>query len=372
MASVKKRPERGGKWRARYRDESGRQHSKHFDRKVDAEAWLVAEQSAILRDEWVDPRAGRVPFREFAEKWLAAQTFDESTREAVASRLRAHINPTFGDTPLRAIRPSDVQAWVRGRQLVVAPSFVRVLLANLSSILGAAVADGLIVRNPCASSSVRAPRKVERRVVPWTSEQVLAVTAAVPEAYRALVTLAAGCGLRQGECFGLRVEDVEFLERRVQVRQQVKIVGSKLVLASPKGGRQRTVPLPDVVAVALSERLRQHPAGDDGLIFTTRERKPINRGYFNREIWKPALVAAGIDPTRANGMHACRHHYASVLLDAGESIKAVSEYLGHADPGFTLRVYTHLMPASEDRARKAIDAALSGTSCVPTVSQAAP
>ncbi|MBQ1065993.1 MULTISPECIES: tyrosine-type recombinase/integrase [unclassified Micromonospora] len=54
-------------------------------------------------------------------------------------------------------------------------------------------------------------------------------------------------------------------------------------------------------------------------------------------------------------MHALRHFYASSLLDAGESIKALASYLGHADPGFTLRVYTHLMPASEERTRKAID-----------------
>ena len=49
--------------------------------------------------------------------------------------------------------------------------------------------------------------------------------------------------------------------------------------------------------------------------------------------------------------------FASVLIDAGESVKAVAEYLGHSDPGFTLRVYAHLFPASEDRARKAIEAA---------------
>ncbi|MCP3786040.1 tyrosine-type recombinase/integrase [Micromonospora sp. A3M-1-15] len=50
-----------------------------------------------------------------------------------------------------------------------------------------------------------------------------------------------------------------------------------------------------------------------------------------------------------------RHFYASALLDAGESIKALASYLGHSDPGFTLRVYTHLMPASEERTRNAID-----------------
>ena len=68
------------------------------------------------------------------------------------------------------------------------------------------------------------------------------------------------------------------------------------------------------------------------------------------------MLGAGIEPSRATGMHALRHFYASALLDAGENIKAVSEYLGHTDPGFTLRVYTHLMPSSEDSARRAIDA----------------
>lgn len=66
-------------------------------------------------------------------------------------------------------------------------------------------------------------------------------------------------------------------------------------------------------------------------------------------------------------MHALRHYYASVLLDSGENIKALAEYLGHSDPGFTLRTYTHLMPNSQDRARKAIDAAfgVSGAETAP-------
>ena len=60
-------------------------------------------------------------------------------------------------------------------------------------------------------------------------------------------------------------------------------------------------------------------------------------------------------PSRVTGMHALRHFYASALLDAGESIKALAEYLGHSDPAFTLRVYTHLLPSSAKRTRKAID-----------------
>lgn len=70
---------------------------------------------------------------------------------------------------------------------------------------------------------------------------------------------------------------------------------------------------PETVALALAEHLRAHPAGSDGLVFTTRERKPINRNHFNGYVWRPALKAAGVDPTRTTGMHALRHFYASVL-----------------------------------------------------------
>ncbi|WP_442814003.1 tyrosine-type recombinase/integrase [Streptomyces sp. NBC_00151] len=80
-----------------------------------------------------------------------------------------------------------------------------------------------------------------------------------------------------------------------------------------------------------------------------------DRNRFDDREWRPALRAAGVETGRDNGMHALRHFYASVLLDAGESVKAVSEYLGHHDPGFTLRTYTHLMPSSGKRTRAAVD-----------------
>ncbi len=356
MASIQKRP--SGQWRARYRDPEGKEHARHFDRKADAQRWLDQVTSDLVRGTYVDPKAGQLRFGTFAAEWLAAQTFDVSTHEAVGLRLRVHILPTFGKLELKAIRPSTVQAWLRDRQAHCAATHVRVLLANLSTILSAAVDDGLLARNPCDSRSVRAPKVEQNRVVPWTAEQVAAVVDAHPERYQAVPLVAAGCGLRQGEVFGLRIEDVDFLRRKVLVRQQVKIVESRPVIAPPKGGKTREVPLPDAVAEAISEQVRRFPSGESGLVFVSRERKPLVRTYYNPHIWKKALRAAGIDPTRENGMHALRHFYASVLLDAGESIRALADYLGHSDPGFTLRVYTHLMPSSEDRARTAMDRAL--------------
>jgi hypothetical protein len=92
------------------------------------------------------------------------------------------------------------------------------------------------------------------------------------------------------------------------------------------------------------------------LIMMDAEGRAWWRQTFNSEMWQPALERAEVEnPTRADGTHALRHYFASALLDGGESIKALSEYLGHADPGFTLRTYTHLMPTSHERTRRVID-----------------
>jgi GNAT superfamily N-acetyltransferase len=77
------------------------------------------------------------------------------------------------------------------------------------------------------------------------------------------------------------------------------------------------------------------------------------------------LASVMLEAKRQNGCHALRHFYASTLLDSGESILALSEYLGHADPGFTLRTYPHLMPSSTERTKTAIDAMLAGNALEP-------
>lgn len=145
------------------------------------------------------------------------------------------------------------------------------MLANLSSIFGAAVEDGLLARNACASRSVRPPRMNRANIVPWPTERVGALLHAHPERWRSEPIVAAGCGLRQGEVFGLRVDDVDFLVRRLHVRHQIKLVGGGLAVAPPKGGKTRVVPLPEPVAVELAEHLRKRPSLD-GFVSSTRER----------------------------------------------------------------------------------------------------
>jgi integrase len=375
VASIQRRV-RNGKttYRVQYRDPAGQMRGKSFQRRADAERFRVSNEHAKNTGTWTDPKAARTTLRAYAAGWLKARTSDPSTQETLELHVRRHILPTLGDYPLVAIKPSVIQAWLRGLQGVLAPGSVRVILSDLSSILGAAVDDGLVPRNEVHARSVKAPPLQARKVVPWTLGQVAGVRAALPGRYQALVDVGVGLGLRQGEMFGLEVGDVDFLRGIVHVRRQVKIVAGKLVFALPKRGKERDVPLPQSVALRLARHLEQYPAHEvtlpelsagkletRKLLFTTRDRNAVARTHWNAYTWKGALKAAGVPTSRENGCHALRHTFATTLLEDGLNPKAVAAYLGHSDPGFTLRVYGGFLPSSDDRARAVIDKALAGS-----------
>ena len=365
---------KGLRYRVRYIGPDGRERSESFPdkRKRDASAFLAQVQADMLKGTYVDPDAGRVTFRQYADEWLSAATCDGSTRERLERQFRLHVYPAFGDRALAAIQPATIRAWGKSLQdSGLAASYRRNLFNDVSMILNAAVDDRKLLNNPCAVKTVRAPRYVPAKVAPWSTDRLASFRAAMRERYRVAVDLGAGCGLRQGEIFAVSPDDVDTSRRVLHVVRQIKIVWGTLVFAPPKGGKLREVPLPD----AVTARLREHadrftpvpvtlpwatPDGEPRTVtvyLSTANSDALRRPSFNANVWKPAIRAAGVEDTRQNGMHVLRHTYASVLLDAGESIKALSLYLGHADPGFTLRVYTHLLPTSEDRTRRAIDAA---------------
>jgi integrase len=368
----------GLRYRVRYIAPDGNERSKSFpDRaKRAAEEFLSGIETDKIRGDYVDPAKGKKPFDEFAESWLLTHQMDESSRVGVRSRIRNHLIPFFGKRAVAAIQPSTVREWIVwlvSRQL--ADNTRVVLFAHLSAILTAAVDDGLIAKNPCSARSVAAPTPVLPKLVPWTAGEVAAVRSAVAPRYRPLVDLGAGCGARQGEIFGLSPDDFDFEGGWLTIRRQVKRVGSRLVFGLPKNNKERQVPLPATVGGVVRAHLKklapravslpwEDPAHGRQvtvpLLFTTQHHSAIRQQVAADQIWHPALRAAGIAVCRANGMHALRHFYASALLDAGENIKAVAEWLGHADPAFTLRVYAHLMPDSPRRARHTLDALLGG------------
>lgn len=362
----------GMRYRARYEGPDGRERSESFpDRKKRAaEDFLATVEADKLRGTYVDPAAGRKPFAEFAETWLRTHQFDESSRETTQIRVRKHIIPFFGTGPISAITPGLVREWDAGLVGVLGVATRSTAFAHLSAILTAAVDDGLIGRNPCAAKSVTKPQPVRTKVVPWEIGTVAAIRSGLTPRYRPMVDLGAGSGPRQGEIFGLAPEDFDFDGGWLHIRRQVKRVHSRLVFGLPKSDEERRTPLPVAVCGVMREYFEAFPPvsitlpWEDPLrgspvtvrlVFTTPRGNAINRATFNDKAWHPAVTGAGLKQSRATGMHALRHFFASVLLDAGESIKVVAEFLGHTDPAFTLRVYTHLMPASDRRARRAFD-----------------
>ncbi|MFI9079439.1 tyrosine-type recombinase/integrase [Streptomyces sioyaensis] len=368
----------GMRYRARYIGPDGSEKSKSFPdkQKRKAEAWLSNIEADMSQGRYIDPSAGVVTFGQYASEWMAALTTDPVTRESVEIRLRKHAIPYFGERPMASFRPSHLRVWMRQLEATGrAASYRRSIFANVSAVFTAAVEDRVIAENPCRARSVRAPRLDPRKIKPWSVDRVMAVHEALPAAHREMIAVGAGCGLRQGEIFGLAVEDVDFLTGTVHVVRQVKLIrGCKPVFGPPKGGKERAVPLPETVGFALAAHITRHepveitlpwktadgPPVTASLLFFDARGKSLNRTRFNANVWKRALQSAGVPLGRENGMHALRHFYASVLLDAGESIKALSEYLGHHDPSFTLRTYTHLMPTSETRTRAAVDRVFRG------------
>ena len=193
---------------------------RRFARKVDAQQWLDEVTAAVVTGQYVDPKAGQVTFRDYAERWREMQVQRPSSRAHVETMLRRHAYPTLGDRRLSSIMPSDIQAWVKGLEL--APATVGVIHGIVSTVMKAAIRDRRIASNPCDGTKL--PKVQRKQIVPLTTEQVAAVRDALPPQLQALVTLAAGTGMRQGECFGLTVDRVRFLERTVTVDRQLVTV----------------------------------------------------------------------------------------------------------------------------------------------------
>lgn len=355
MASVEKLIRDGSTtWRARWRDDAGVQRARSFKKKIEADRFLAGVVTDLARGQYVDPSAGKMKVKEYAEQWRGVQNHRPTTAALYERVLRLHVYPVLGDRTLASVRHSDARSFVTGLSRTLAPNTVRQVHAITRTIFRSAVHDRLIHESPF--SNIKLPRVLRDRVEPLTIAQVRRIVDAAPEPQRALVLLAAATGLRSGELLGLTVDRVDFLRREVRVdRQLVYLPGTLPYLAETKTPESvRTVPVPTFALEALSAHLAAFPPGDDGLVFQSDKGGPVLRTTLHGR-WQQTLRRAGLDT--GLHFHHLRHHYASVLIDGGESVKVVQERLGHASAEETLRTYSHLMPQSEARTRSVVETA---------------
>lgn len=367
-----KRYGRGKRWRVRWVDpQTGRTQTAMFDKKAHAERQDANVHADISRGAYIDPNAGKVTFAEYAEKWRAEQLHRDSTADAVKRAFRLHINPILGARPMAELRPSHLRGWVKDRSEVLAPSTLHLHYSYIASMCRAAVADKVIGSTPCVK--VRLP-EIERedRFVP-TPKQVHALADELFDRYRAVPYVAAGCGLRPSEIFGLEVEHVDFENGEIEVVQQLKqLAGQRPQLAKLKTRTsRRTVELPEVTASALKRHLEAFPPQVTMIDDTTDPRNPVRRPArllfatvtglpVTRSNWSPVMRSA---VKRAKlpsglGLHGLRHYFATLLIHSGASVKTVQLALGHSSPTITLNSYTHEWPDAVDRTRALVDAAL--------------
>ncbi|MFE2430688.1 integrase [Streptomyces sp. NPDC059373] len=374
-----------------------------FDTSEDAKRWLATAKTDTTRGEFVDPRDGTIALADYIEEhWWPARTDEPSTAAPMRSRIWNHIIPLLGTLPLRDIDAAVLRAWKAQLLTRVEESTAEVIWIHLSTILGAAVDDDRLLKNPCkAHRTVKPPRRTKKKAKAWERSTVDAVRAGLQERYRITVDLGVGLGLRQGEAFGLGEDDFDFAAGVVHVRRQLRWdIKGRPYFCLPKGGKTRDVPLSPNLALRVRQHFRRFPPVACTLPWrnpeppTTgleaRQRKPItvplvlstsqsNRIYYitwNKLSWKRALVTAGVikvvgekvqrhgervrtvpvfELSRQDMFHVLPHTYASVQLEAGESIVSLSEWLGHSSPNITLDHYAHFMPQAGQQGLSAMD-----------------
>ncbi len=342
------------RWVARYRDEAGRQRKKNFTRKVDGQKWLDEVTASIVTGQYVDPKAGKVTFTRFYADWSKRQIWVPSTR-ANADLVAAAV--PFKDFPLRSIRKSHVEQWVKAMSVELAATTIDTRFTIGRSVLRAAVADRLIASDPSVGVVLPRKRKAEAAMqIPSVEEVGMLLAnadskrASTRKGFRAYVALCALAGLRKGEAAGVQVGDIDFLRRQLNVTRQLQRDGRGFAVRPPKYGSERVVYLPDELVTMLSQHLGEHtPDGEpDRWLFTVGD-GPLHDNAITWR-WRATRDAAGLSHVR---LHALRHFYASGLIAAGCDVVTVQRAMGHATATTTLNTYSHLWPTAEDRTRAA-------------------
>jgi integrase len=344
MASiVRKRLSNGSAaYLVRFRTADGRQRSKQFGRRRDAEHYARAVEIERATGSLVDPRLGQETLDDWWRRWWPTVTnLRASSRARDETYYRNHVQPAFGTTPLSRIDRSSLREWVaelddpEGAGL--APASVQKAVQVINKILRAAVDDRLIISNP--ADRLPLP-KIERREMRFISATELGrLSDTIDPAYRAFVLLGGYGGLRLGELLGLRWRRVDLEQGQVHIAEILNDVRGDITFGPPKTrASNRRITLPAFVCDALQPTTRPEP---DALVFPSPRGHPIRQSLFRRRIWQPAVEAADLTPLR---IHDLRHTAVSLWIAAGANPKQIAARAGHSSVSVVLDRYGHLYP----------------------------
>ena len=347
-----------------------------------ADGWTHARAEEELQNVLADVRRGlwrppepppifepptTVPtFHEFASEWWEAKKLEvrPNTRAAYENELTLHLLPFFAKHRLTDITIQEVDRYRQHkvREGRLGPETINKTLVRLAQILEVAVEYDLIPRNPAAGKRRRLKVDKPRPVHLDSAAQIVALLDAAsaldarPTARtsgrRALIATLAFAGLRSAEAVGLQWRDVDLASGRIYVGRSKTDAG------------MREVDMLPVLRDELLSYKASHPrTGLDDYVFTTAAGGKRDKDNLARRVMGPIvartdelLAERGEHPLPVGvTAHKLRHTFASMLIALGKDPAYVMGQLGHADPKFTLRVYTHMMRRGDDERQALLD-----------------
>ncbi|MCH6197520.1 tyrosine-type recombinase/integrase [Corynebacterium mastitidis] len=348
-------------WAVKWVDLAGKEKSRTFKRRIDADQYRVKIESDIMRGEYIDRAHGQITVEEVWRRWEPTQaTRAKKTRYDRQGNWRRYVQPRWGGTAIARITKSDVQLWIAElHEEGYSVSTLEHALEVLRLVLGFAVEEGHLLKNPASGIPLPARKPEDRYYL--TVPQVETLANCIGQDYGLMIRVLAYCGPRFGEVAALRGKDILLDRRRIWLRRAVSRPGGKAEIKDLKNHRARMVAYPQQLHDALASRAAE--VGSEGLLFTSPEGGVLNDSNFHTRTYGPAKAKVREvlgEEFPLLTLHDLRHTAASLAVRSGANVKIVQLMLGHASASMTLDTYSDLFPDDLDRVADAMSHLLSG------------
>lgn len=298
---------------------------------------------------------------EYLERWISRRHHRGEISESTAQWYRSIVGyalPAIGETPLTKVTARQVQDLYDDLLSRVGPRTVRHVAARLSAAMADALIEGIIEKNPIGGKAVKLPKMPAGKSETLTAEDIQSFIRCVSDKFPTLAPLirfAVLTGLRRGELCALQWQDVSInrdeggnvIGGAVKVRRNAVQRGSIVEYKAPKTAAGiRTVSIPARKARTLLDMADGDLSSMDpkGFVFATQDGNGRLPNALTQQVNR-ALEACGLGQFT---LHDLRHAHATHLLAAGKPLKAVSQRLGHADVGVTMRTYQHVTTKDDE------------------------
>jgi integrase len=302
--------------------------------------------------------AGTLTLAEYMDRWLrdsARNRLRPKTYGDYSGLTRLHIVPALGHIKLKKLTPLHVQS-LYGSKLEsgLSKRTVEYIHTVLHSALKQAVRWELVRRNVTDAVDPPRPERKERPTFSLAQARLFLETA-WDDGWGALYVLVIQTGMRRGELFGLRWDDVDLGNAWLHVRQALAPDGKSFSLPKTAKGRRRIRITPEAVEALKKHRVAQHQERlkqgsvwrDHGLVFCSLVGTPMNPDNFIKRQYKPLLRRAELPYIR---FHDLRHTFASLMMPNVKNPQIVQEMLGHSRISTTLDIYSHPSQDMQDEA----------------------